>query len=1342
MLLRKSIILCLSICILFVNSEEINDGNISHSETYSSHINSVLNYLNAKPNKLYAYKKGSLINAQNRADIVEVTIEIDVDCINKYPEIPCNEHSLICNAFIGQTPEKIASYEILSDVRCSPKFDSSVDEEDVVKVKAPVVASVDPQGQNSKIELSNEAMSPEQEKPDFIATRAEAPCLGCPFDLNPNAQGVDELIYTATKHIESERNQRHKVTNIRKLQQQIVNGVKYILVAEFAPTTCPTNADMSAPCPLDTNSDTFICEINFIQQPWIHRGKHIINNNCTVSQEFAPVDSYGTNDAQNEIVEHRSDSPSSEDTSLPHVPSHSAIDEDNNAWLADLESQILTDQASSASQDRNTNQIETSKSIEHPEIMRIAESLFVPQYMKDPDLKIEPLNADSQNTLYSNMQYTNEEPVLTIYQPPRESIRDPGIEFTNNQDFYNPQWPDVMTDFEQVRYRRDDSPESKSSSEEDNVANRNNTTLSKHPIEPIATTEQIRKRRDESAESSSSSEEDKVADKNNITISKVQVEQAATLETVTLPVGVVKRETSNSPEESSEENKKQSHIKTSLRTKREAKRDNEDSSSSSSSEEDEKNNNNNNEKSNKIENSCESKKCKGAKGHNGHEENNGNDSSSSSSSSDEEKNNHRHKRSIGQMEKISHEEKSIVRDLATFAASTLDSIDEDHHKRVILQILGAKKLKLDGIYYQIILRLGISHCLEGDHHESCREKLYTNATKICKVQVHVDDDYSNPKVVKSQCQNIKKDANDRNRTNYSRYRRRASPIGAVGAPGSISNDDSRIQPYIQAALTHLDSTSQEQHKLKVINVISATSQVVAGQKYVITVNLGLSDCKKDDESKDVQSCGLLDGHEPEECVVEVWERIWLNSREYTVKCPSKVHNFKTKAKAERRKREIDTIYRRKQLLHSNIIDEDTKKYVKIILEYLSSKTPKNSGYELKKIRQVTKNSTQVHINLDIALCQKVNLYRSSFLVCPDIRKYTNCDLDVFDQRSPGYRLNMKIKCSNDDEIYTYIYNRLSNEIEDTLDVQLSFNEFVNKYRKIYYDEREYKYRFKVFSDNLNKIDLLNKYEQGTAVYGITQFADMTEKEFSKSRGYRADLRNENDIPFPQAQIPNIKLPDNFDWRSKNAVTEVKNQGMCGSCWAFSVTGNVEGQYAIKHGKLLEFSEQELVDCDKSDEGCNGGLMDNAYRAIEKLGGLEGESDYPYEGDDETCHFNSSKIEVRLSGAVNISHDETDMAKWLVQNGPISIAINANAMQFYFGGVSHPWKALCSPDNLDHGVLIVGYGVKQYNLFNRTMPYWIVKNSWGTSWGEQGYYRVYRGDGTCGLNQTPSSAIVE
>jgi cathepsin F len=190
-----------------------------------------------------------------------------------------------------------------------------------------------------------------------------------------------------------------------------------------------------------------------------------------------------------------------------------------------------------------------------------------------------------------------------------------------------------------------------------------------------------------------------------------------------------------------------------------------------------------------------------------------------------------------------------------------------------------------------------------------------------------------------------------------------------------------------------------------------------------------------------------------------------------------------------------------------------------------------------------------------------------------------------------------------------------------------------------------------------------------------------------------------------------------------------------------VTGNVEGQWKLKKGQLISLSEQELVDCDKLDNGCNGGLPANAYKAITKLGGLETESDYKYDGMDEKCHLDKSKIQVTINGGVQISSNETQMAQWLLENGPISIGINANAMQFYMGGVSHPWSFLCSKDGIDHGVLIVGFGIHHYPLFKTDMPFWIVKNSWGPTWGESGYYRVYRGDGTCGVNQMASSAIV-
>uniref|UniRef100_T1J5Y0 E3 ubiquitin-protein ligase n=1 Tax=Strigamia maritima TaxID=126957 RepID=T1J5Y0_STRMM len=332
--------------------------------------------------------------------------------------------------------------------------------------------------------------------------------------------------------------------------------------------------------------------------------------------------------------------------------------------------------------------------------------------------------------------------------------------------------------------------------------------------------------------------------------------------------------------------------------------------------------------------------------------------------------------------------------------------------------------------------------------------------------------------------------------------------------------------------------------------------------------------------------------------------------------------------------------------------------------------------------------------------------------------------------------DVKFNCSNENELRKR--SIIGGDNHDN--VYFAFKNFIQQHNKNYADDNEMKRRFTIFRENLKLIDELNNMERGTALYGVTQFTDLTKEEFRKHHlGLNPNLAQTH-APM-QAKIPDVKIPDAVDWRNSSVVTPVKDQQQCGSCWAFSVTGNIEGQWAINKGKLVSLSEQELVDCDSTDEGCNGGYMTNAYEAIIKLGGLEGEADYPYEAKDDKCHFQKADVRVTIKSYVNISHDETEMAQWLYKNGPMSIAINANAMQFYFGGVSHPFKFLCNPDNLDHGVLIVGYGKSTYPLFKKTLPYWIVKNSWGPSWGEQGYYRVYRGDGTCGLNLNVTSAVV-
>jgi len=315
----------------------------------------------------------------------------------------------------------------------------------------------------------------------------------------------------------------------------------------------------------------------------------------------------------------------------------------------------------------------------------------------------------------------------------------------------------------------------------------------------------------------------------------------------------------------------------------------------------------------------------------------------------------------------------------------------------------------------------------------------------------------------------------------------------------------------------------------------------------------------------------------------------------------------------------------------------------------------------------------------------------------------------------------------------------SGEIDE--DVKNIFNEFIMAYNRTYreYDNSDvYGEKLQVFAKNLGIVQQLNKEEKGSAIYGITKFMDYSEEEYKR---YLAPGLKESVVSIPEAELSALNLndvPDNVDWREKGAVTDVKNQGMCGSCWAFSTTGNIEGQYAIKHGELLSLSEQELVDCDDLDDGCEGGLPSNAYKSIEKLGGLEGETDYPYDGKDDTCNIDKSDIKVTVSGGVQLPEDEALLAAWIAQNGPVSIGINANLMQFYWGGVSHPWKIFCNPKKLDHGVLIVGYGTDE----EKGTPYWLIKNSWGPDWGEDGYYRIYRGDGSCGVNLMATSAVVD
>ena len=224
------------------------------------------------------------------------------------------------------------------------------------------------------------------------------------------------------------------------------------------------------------------------------------------------------------------------------------------------------------------------------------------------------------------------------------------------------------------------------------------------------------------------------------------------------------------------------------------------------------------------------------------------------------------------------------------------------------------------------------------------------------------------------------------------------------------------------------------------------------------------------------------------------------------------------------------------------------------------------------------------------------------------------------------------------------------------------------------------------------------------------------------------------------QFPNSSaLPLEVDWTTKGAVTPVKNQGQCGSCWAFSTTGSTEGAWFIKTGELVSLSEQQLVDCSGSfgNQGCNGGMMDDAFQYIIKNGGICEESAYVYTGTDGTC--SQCNPVAKISSFVDVTPNNTQALMIAVAQQPVSVAVEADGFdwQFYFGGVVTDSCGL----NLDHGVLVVGYGTDATQG-----DFWKVKNSWGPGWGEQGYIRIGRGSkfdaaGECGILMDPSYPIV-
>ncbi|XP_053488895.1 procathepsin L [Ictalurus furcatus] len=316
---------------------------------------------------------------------------------------------------------------------------------------------------------------------------------------------------------------------------------------------------------------------------------------------------------------------------------------------------------------------------------------------------------------------------------------------------------------------------------------------------------------------------------------------------------------------------------------------------------------------------------------------------------------------------------------------------------------------------------------------------------------------------------------------------------------------------------------------------------------------------------------------------------------------------------------------------------------------------------------------------------------------------------------------------------------------DSLPLDIEFQEWKQKFGKIYKSVEEESQRKKTWQENHKLVMNHNILaDKGIKSYrlGMNYFADMSNQEYRQSvfKGCLSFNRtlNHSAATFLR-QVGGPALPNTVNWTQMGYVTEVEEQKQCNSCWAFSATGALEGQTFKKTGKLVSLSKQQLVDCSKKfgNNGCKGGLMNWAFEYVKENGGLHTEESYPYEAKDGSCRDNLGTVGVTCTGHVQInSEDENALQEAVATIGPISVAIDANhtSFQLYESGLYD--EPDCSCTDMNHGVLAVGYGTDDGK------DYWLIKNSWGINWGDKGYIKMSRNkNNQCGIATAASYPLV-
>ncbi|XP_035727441.1 digestive cysteine proteinase 1-like [Vespa mandarinia] len=360
--------------------------------------------------------------------------------------------------------------------------------------------------------------------------------------------------------------------------------------------------------------------------------------------------------------------------------------------------------------------------------------------------------------------------------------------------------------------------------------------------------------------------------------------------------------------------------------------------------------------------------------------------------------------------------------------------------------------------------------------------------------------------------------------------------------------------------------------------------------------------------------------------------------------------------------------------------------------------------------------------------------------------YLDYDWYSFDVPSPDvFTVTENSTCVSfpgpgDNHIYTF--NPMQEFVHNYDEhVNVAFRRFKKTHKKYYNNETEHINRKELFRQNMRFIHSINRANLGYQL-DVNHLADRSTLEMKALRGKQYTKGYNGGEPFPydiEQEIANV--PDSIDWRLYGAVTPVKDQSVCGSCWSFGTTGAVEGAYYMRYGKLVRLSQQALIDCSWGfgNNGCDGGEDFRSYQWIMKHGGIPSEDEYGgYLGQDGYCHINNVTMAAKISGYVNVTSGSVDALKVALANhGPISVGIDAShkSFSFYSHGVYYEPACGNTVDKLDHAVLAVGYGVL------KGKAYWLIKNSWSNYWGNDGYILMAQKDNNCGVLTAPTYVTI-